>query len=95
MDEKITELEDEIIEEKSPFELQLDNVLNKLKLARQIYPKGALVGKEFHKLKRPHYYQHIANVFRPRSIELQTGGHKVFGCNETVQKLHAHLVQKV
>ena len=33
MNKKITEMEDEIIEEKGPFELQLDDVLNSMKLA--------------------------------------------------------------
>ena len=78
---------DEIIGEKGHFELQLGDFLNSMKLARQIYHNGALVGNDVHKLTTAHYYQHIANVFRPCSIELQISGPKGFGCNETVQKL--------
>ena len=54
--------------EKGPIQTRLDAILQGLDLKRQVYHKGALIGKDVDKLMQQENYERIAKLFRPQQI---------------------------
>ena len=70
----------------SPFKQHLDNVLESLSLARQIYRSGAVIGKDVHKLLIREDFKKISAMFPPKMIKGSNNTSLVFGGFALAQK---------
>ena len=69
---EIAKLQTQIVEAQGPVWKDLDNVLNSFDLKRQVYHKGALLGKDVNLLLRQENYKKACGVLKERHV--QAGG---------------------
>ena len=78
---------------KGPFQIRLDNKLQKMNLKRQVYHKGALVGNDVDKLFQSENIKFIVRVFRPIKVQLQNGNCAMFGDVQLMGKISTLLLK--
>ena len=78
---ELKELDKFIDNVKGPFKTKFDDLMNALKLKRQLYHSGALVGNDMDKIYGKTHRKNIikfANVFTPVQIRLQDATERAF-----------------
>ena len=86
---ELKELDKFIDNVKGPFKTKFDDLMNALKLKRQVYHSGALVGNDMDKIYGKTHRKNIiefANVFTPVQIRLQDATERAFSSHMLKQK---------
>ena len=78
---------------KGPFQRNLDGVLDRMNLKRQVYHKGALVGNDVAKILQPENIGKIVNCFKPLRVNLPNGEHKVVSDQKSMNKVSTLLTK--
>ena len=86
---ELKELDKFIDSVKGPFKTKFDDLMNALKLKRQVYHSGTLVGNDIDKIYGKTHRKNIikfANVFTPVQIRLQDATERAFSSHMLKQK---------
>ena len=81
---------------KGPFKTKFDDLMDSLKLKRQVYHSNALLGNDIEKLYGKSYWNNLvkfSNVFTPITIQLSDGTSKMFSSHMLKQKLFTLLLK--
>ena len=78
---------------KGPFQTRFDNTLAELRVKRQIYHKGALVGNDVAKILQSIHIKQIVHVFQPIEIKLKHGEKQVFSGHKLMSKISTMLTK--
>ena len=78
---------------KGPFQRDLDGVLERMNLKRQVYHKGALVGNDVAKILHLENIGKIVNCFKPLRVNLQNGENKVVSDQRIMNKVSTLLTK--
>ena len=91
--EQLTAIIAKINNLKGPFQRNLDGVLERMNLKRQVNHKGALVGNDVAKILHPENIGKIVNCFKPLRVNLQNGEHKVVSDQKSMSKVSTLLTK--
>ena len=86
-------LQKQFIEKRGFYQTKFCNVKDELKLQRQVYHSGALVGNNVNKLTKTENILKISDVFKPSVIELTDNSYKEFSSYEQVVKIRTLLME--
>ena len=78
---------------KGPFQRNLDGVLERMNLKRQVYHKGALVGNDVAKILHPENIGKIVNCFKPLRVNLPNGENTVVSDQRIMNKVSTLLTK--
>ena len=78
---------------KDVFQTDLCNAIDSMKLKRQVYHSGAIVGNDVDKLTTPENIKKLSGVFKPRSIELPDRQIKVYSDTRKSVKMNVLLTK--
>ena len=70
-----------------PFQQKFKNVLDELKLQRQVYHSGALIGNDINKIMKLNVIKKLGKCFNPIIISSVNGGLAKFSSHQFKQKL--------
>ena len=78
---------------KGPFQRNLDGVLERMNLKRQVYHKGALVGNDVAKILHSENIGKIVNCFKPLRVNLPNGENTVVSDQRIMNKVSTLLTK--
>ena len=67
--------------------------MEELKLKRQVYHKGALVGNDVDKIMQTENIKKIVKIFKPMTVKLQNGGCQTFSSSNMMSKVSTLLTK--
>ena len=78
---------------KGLFQTRFCNVMDEMKLQRQVYHSGALVGNDVNKLTKNENITKISRVFTPSLVKVSDGSDKEFSSSDKAVKMRTLLTK--